>query len=73
MTTCSPCAIDGQNGFAGTSAGGWEFVEMDISSYASASFQFRFHFASYGADPICHQAKPGWYVDDVSIAKLSCP
>jgi hypothetical protein len=70
--TCSPCSIDGQTGFGGMSAS-WELVEMDISSYAVASLQFRFHFASYGVEPLCHPAKPGWYIDDVSIVKLSCP
>ena len=70
--TCSPCSLDGQVGFGGATAG-WQQVEFDISSYAVSTFQFRFHFASYGAEPLCHPNKPGWYVDDVSIVKLSCP
>ena len=71
-TTCAPCALDGQSGFGGKAAG-WELVEIDISSYATATFQARFHFASYGTEFLCHPDKPGWYVDDVSIVKLSCP
>ena len=70
-TTCSPCALDGQKGFAGAS-GGWLPVEIDVSSYTHSKFRLRFHFASYGSDP-CHPATPGWYIDDVRIAKMTCP
>ena len=70
--TCQPCALDGVNGFSGAT-GGWVPVEFDISSYATASFQFRFHFASYDSEFLCHPAKAGWYVDDIRVAKLSCP
>lgn len=70
-TTCSPCALDGQKGFAGTS-GGWLPVEIDVSSYTHSKFRLRFHFASYSSDP-CHPATPGWYIDDVRIAKMTCP
>ncbi|MFO0569580.1 MAG: hypothetical protein U0263_28280 [Polyangiaceae bacterium] len=71
-STCSPCALDGQTGFGGKSAN-WEQVEVDVSSYAVSNFQFRFHFASYGIEPLCHPGTPGWRVDDVSVVKLSCP
>jgi hypothetical protein len=70
--TCQPCALDGQQGFDGAS-GAWVFMEMDISSYAHSTFQVRFHFASYANEFLCHPNKAGWYVDDVAIAKLSCP
>ncbi|MCK6536133.1 MAG: hypothetical protein L6Q84_24470, partial [Polyangiaceae bacterium] len=71
-TTCTPCALDGQTGYTGKSPG-WELVEIDISSYVSSTFQARFHFASYGLEFLCHPDKPGWYIDDVSIVKLTCP
>jgi hypothetical protein len=70
-TTCSPCALDGQKGFAGSS-GGWVPVEIDVSSYTHSKFRLRFHFASYASDP-CHPATQGWYIDDVRIAKMTCP
>ncbi|MEZ4372494.1 MAG: hypothetical protein R3B07_16835 [Polyangiaceae bacterium] len=69
--TCSPCAIDNQTGYSGSS-GGWVQQEIDISGYAHSQFQVRFHSASYAADP-CHPNKPGWTVDDVRIAPASCP
>lgn len=69
--TCSPCSIDNQTGYSGSS-GGWVQQEIDISSYAHSQFQVRFHSASYAADP-CHPNKPGWTVDDVRIAPASCP
>lgn len=69
--TCSPCSIDNQTGYAGSS-GGWVQQEIDVSSYAHSQFQVRFHSASYAADP-CHPNKPGWTVDDVRIAPASCP
>ncbi|MCC6665669.1 MAG: hypothetical protein IT375_18080 [Polyangiaceae bacterium] len=71
-TTCTPCALDGQTGYAGKSPG-WQLVEIDLSSYVSSTFQARFHFASYGLEFLCHPDKPGWYIDDVSIVKLTCP
>jgi hypothetical protein len=37
------------------------------------NFQFRFHFASYDNEFLCHPNKAGWYIDDVSITKLGCP
>ncbi len=70
-TTCSTCQLDGQKGFSGAS-GGWIQQEVDISAYAHAGFQVRFHFASYD-DDVCHPIKPGWYIDDVRIAPASCP
>ena len=71
-TTCTPCALDGQTGYTGKSPG-WQLVEIDLSSYVSSTFQARFHFASYGLEFLCHPDKPGWYIDDVSIVKLTCP
>jgi hypothetical protein len=70
--TCQPCALDGVKGFSGAT-GAWVPVEFDISSYAINNFQFRFHFASYESEFLCHPAKAGWYVDDIRVAKLSCP
>ncbi|MBI3205843.1 MAG: hypothetical protein HYZ29_30185 [Myxococcales bacterium] len=71
-TTCTPCALDGQTGYSGKSPG-WELVEIDVSAYATSTFQARFHFASYALEFLCHPDKPGWYIDDVSIVKLTCP
>ncbi len=69
--TCSPCALDGVTGYAGSS-GGWVQQEIDISGYAHSQFQVRFHSASYGSD-LCHPNRAGWTVDDVRIAPASCP
>ncbi len=69
--TCSACDLDGKKGFAGAT-GGWTPVEVDVSSYTHSKFKLRFHFASYDSDP-CHPGTPGWYIDDVRVAKLTCP
>ena len=69
--TCSACDLDGKKGFAGAT-GGWTPVEIDVSSYTHSKFKLRFHFASYDTDP-CHPGTPGWYIDDVRVAKLTCP
>ncbi|MBX3130016.1 MAG: hypothetical protein KF718_25085, partial [Polyangiaceae bacterium] len=71
-TTCSPCALDGQKGFDGAS-GVWVPIELDVSTFTHAQFQLRFHFASSASDPFCYPPKAGWYIDDVRVAKLSCP
>jgi hypothetical protein len=71
--SCPPsCSIDGQTGFSGSS-GTWVLTEIDVSSMTIPNFQFRFHFASYANEFLCHPATAGWYIDDVAIAKLSCP
>ena len=69
---CGNCALDGVKGFDGAS-GGWLPVELDVSSFATKNFQFRFHFASYDTEFLCHPNKAGWYIDDVSLVKLQCP
>jgi hypothetical protein len=68
--TCSPCDLDGVKGFDGSSGGAWVMVEMDVSGYAVAQFQARFHFASYAWEFLCHPNKRGWIIDDVAVVKL---
>jgi uncharacterized membrane protein/bacillopeptidase F (M6 metalloprotease family) len=49
------------DGYTGFSAG-WEYAEFDLSAYAGAVVQVRFHFASWDWG-----WQDGWYVDDVYL------
>ncbi len=67
--TCQPCSLDGVRGFDGAS-GAWVQVEMDVSSFTHSAFRFRYHFAAYATEPVCHPNTRGWFIDDVQIVKL---
>jgi hypothetical protein len=43
---------------------GWRITTLDLSSYAGATINIRFHFDT--GDPL-HNDFPGWFVDDVMV------